>query len=367
MTSQSTKGAAVPSTRDGSRPARPILIGIIAFAAAFWLLRETYSIVMPLTYALLLGLGVWPVVAAIRQKMPTGLQWLGATAGLLIVLAILAVFLIALGLAVRQIFELGTDLGPRLQELSSAWPLPDIFSDGPGTGIESIAADGPLVSGALTALGITAQTAGTIVLILFLMLLMLTEAQNWHSKIRTLVSRGGDQRWLDIAQSVGEKFRSYLAVRLMVGILSAALYVGWLAIFGFDYLFLWGILTVLLNFIPTIGSIISGMLPVAYAVVTRDPASAAIVATGLLVIEQVMGNFVDPKIVGRRLSVSPLVVLVSLMFWSIVWGIPGAFIAVPTTVLITMVLAHFDRLKPAALLLTDCTSMDELERYSTPG
>ncbi len=66
-----------------------------------------------------------------------------------------------------------------------------------------------------------------------------------------------------------------------------------------------------------------------------------------------MGNFVDPRIMGHRLATSPLVVLISLLFWSILWGIPGALLAVPLTVLITIVMAHFDRLKSAALLLTD--------------
>lgn len=354
--------ASLPDSRQGS-PWRSVLLSIIAFAAAFWLLRETYSVALPTLAALLLALAVWPLVQPIRDRMPTRLRWVGAATGLLIVLLILFVFLIGLALAMRQVYELGSGLAPQLNERLGNLQLPDIFSDGPDTGSQTLASGSGLASRAMTALGITVSVAGGIVLILFLMLLMLTEADNWHRKTLTVTGPGGDRRWLQVGRSVGEKFRAYFTTRFILGGITAVLYVGWLAAFGVDYLLLWGTLAVLLNFVPTVGSIVAGTLPVLYVLIVRDPLAAAIVAAGLLVIEQVMGNFVDPKIMGRRLAVSPLVVLIALLFWSILWGIPGALLAVPLTVLITMVMAHFDRLKPAALLLTDCSTLEELDHY----
>ncbi|WP_170003882.1 AI-2E family transporter [Pseudopontixanthobacter vadosimaris] len=232
---------------------------------------------------------------------------------------------------------------------------------------DALLSDGMLASGAMTALGITTNTLAGMVLILFLILLMLTEADDWHAKITAVAAKGGDRRWLDIGRSVGEKFRAYFTLRLILGTLTAALYMVWLAIFGVDYLVLWGLLAVLLNFIPTVGSIVAGALPVAYVLVTRDAGMAALVAGGLLVIEQIMGNFIDPKVMGKRLSISPLVVLLSLLFWSLLWGMVGAILAVPMTVLITMVMAHFRELRPAALLLTDQTSFAELDHYIEPN
>lgn len=342
---------------------RSVLLGIVAFAAAFWLLREAYAVLMPTVFALLLAFAVWPVVEPIRSRMPRYLAWLGALAGLIIVLAVLFAFLIGFGLAMRQVYELGSELAPQLQQRASSLPLPDIFTDGPDEDSQSLVTSGGLASRALAALGITASLAGGTVLILFLMLLMLTEAGNWHRKMTAVTAPGGERRWLQIAHSTGEKFRAFFTTRFILGCITAAFYVGWLTLFGVDYLLLWGVLAVLLNFVPTAGSIIAGALPVLYVLVVRDPASAAMVAGGLLVIEQVMGNLVDPKLMGRRLSVSPLVVLVALLFWSIIWGVPGALLAVPVTVLITMFMAHFEKLKPAALLLTDCTTMDELDQY----
>tara|TARA_R110002072_G_scaffold86774_4_gene195782 strand:- start:10858 stop:11961 length:1104 start_codon:yes stop_codon:yes gene_type:complete len=348
-------------------PARAVALCIIAIAAGFWLLRETYAVTMPVLAALLLALAVWPVVQPLRDRMPKHLKWLGAASGLLIVLLILFAFLIGLGLALQQIYELSSTLAPQLNERIGSLPLPDIVSDGPDPGSQSLISAGGLASRALAALGITAGVASGIILILFLMLLMLTETENWHRKMLALAGPGGERRWPEIGRSVGKKFRAYFTTRFILGVITAALYVAWLAAFDVDYLLLWGVLAVLLNFIPTVGSIIAGALPVLYVLIVRDPLSAAIVAGGLLVIEQVMGNFVDPKLMGRRLAVSPLVVLVALVFWTLIWGAVGAVLAVPLTVFATVVMAHSERLKPVALLLTDCDDFDDLDDYSKPG
>ncbi|MEQ8772798.1 MAG: AI-2E family transporter, partial [Erythrobacter sp.] len=266
-TSRNTRPDSAPGRRTGARNA---FLGAIAFAAIFWLLMETMTIAMPFFAALLLALGVWPLVEPIRERMPRRLEWTGALAGLLLVVAILAIFLVGLGLAAQQVYGLARDVGPALRERLGALPgpMPDFLGESQGGG--ALSADGPLVSTALAALDMTASTLGGLILIVFLMLLMLTEAENWHGKLLTLSSQGGDRRWIEIGRSVGQKFRAYFTTRFVISLISAALYMGWLALFGVDYLVLWGILTVLLNFVPTVGSIFSGVLPVLYVLFTRD-------------------------------------------------------------------------------------------------
>jgi AI-2 transport protein TqsA len=340
---------------------RGLMLGVVAFAATFWLLRETVEILMPVVTALLLALGVWPLVGGISSHMPRGLKWLGPAVGMVLVLALVLLFLAALGFAIREVYNLVGDIGPALESWLRSFGL----SMPALTGAQD--ADATMMDTARRALGLTASTIMGIVLILFLMLLMLTEVETWHRKFIAISPRNTDRELREMGRSVGEKFRTYFNTRVVLGGLTAVLYVGWLALFGVDYLLLWGLLAVLLNFIPTVGSIIAGLLPVAYSLITRDPTTAAMIAGGLLLIEQVMGNFVDPLVLGKRIAVSPLVILVSLGFWTIVWGIPGAILAVPLTVLIILVLAQFENLKPAALLLTDRSSFDELEDFRKPG
>lgn len=352
------------------REARPrhLLLWIIVAAALFWLLREAYAVLMPGVTALLLALAVWPVVAWIRRRVPRRLEWLGAVAGALIVLAVLAGFLAGIGLAARSIYSLARDIGPRLGQRLSDLPftLPGgIGGDDPGARGMELSSE--LAASALTVFNITASALGGIVLILFLMLLMLGEAPNWNAKLNAISDgRRNARRWIEIGRSVGAKFRAYFTIRLVLGAASGLLYGGFLSLAGIEYAPLWGLLAVLLSFIPTVGSIISGVLPTIYVVITRDLGTALLVGAGLLVIEQVMGNFIDPKVTGRRLAVSPLVVLLALTLWTTLWGLAGALLAVPLTVLATVVMAHFERLKPAALLLTDRDDFAGLEDYRSP-
>lgn len=346
---------------------RSRLLLVIAAAALFWLLREAYPVLMPAVTALLLALGVWPLVAAIRDRVPRPMRWLGPMAGSLLVLAILIAFFAGVGFAARSVYRLARDIGPqlgaRLENLPLALPGP--FGAGAGGAREEgLAIGSQLASSALTLLNLTASTLGGIVLILFLMLLMLTEAPSFHAKLRSISDRRRDaQVWRDIGRSVGAKFRAYFITRLLLGVLSGLLYAGFLMVSGVDYVLLWGLLTVLLSFIPTVGSLISGTLPTIYVFVTRDPATALMVGAGLLVIEQVIGNFFDPRIMGRRLAISPLAVLLALVFWTLLWGVAGALLAVPLTVLVTAVMIHFERFRPVALLLTDYEDLEELERF----
>lgn len=116
-------------------------------------------------------------------------------------------------------------------------------------------------------------------------------------------------------------------------------------------------LALLLNFIPNIGSIVAGVLPVAYVAATRDVGTAVAVAARLLVIEQIMGNYVEPRFTGKQLALSPLIVLVSVMVWSWIWGPFGALLSTPINVVVDICRA-LPRLRPIAILLGDTRDGD---------
>lgn len=223
-------------------PLRSRLLLVIAAAALFWLLREAYPVLMPAVTALLLALGVWPLVAAIRDQVPRPMRWLGPLAGSLVVLAILVAFFAGVGFAARSVYRLARDIGPqlgaRLENLPFALPGP--LGAGAGPREEGMAIGGELASSALTLLDLTASTLGGIVLILFLMLLMLTEAPSFHAKLRSISKGRRDaQVWGDIGRSVGAKFRAYFVTRLLLGALTGLLYAGLLLVFGVEYVLLW--------------------------------------------------------------------------------------------------------------------------------
>ena len=106
----------------------------------------------------------------------------------------------------------------------------------------------------------------------------------------------------------------------------------------------------LLNYLPNIGSIIAGIPPTVLAFVQLGFGWGLLAAGGLIVLEQIMGNFLDPRLQGRYLE-RLLVVLLSVLLWGWIWGVPGALIAVPLTVTLILVCANTDALRPIAVLL----------------
>ena len=121
-----------------------------------------------------------------------------------------------------------------------------------------------------------------------------------------------------------------------------------------DFAMFWAILMFLFNFVPTVGSIISSVFPIMLALLqfNGDLVSFSIVSIGIITIQLLIGNIVDPKIMGKRLNLSPLVLILSLVIWGSIWGVVGMFLCVPIMIIITIVLLQIPSTKKFAMLLT---------------
>lgn len=352
-----TPSALVTQRRDRWADASAWALGLLATLGLLWTLREAMMVTLPVACALLVALAVWPLCFSVQQRLPPVLRWLGYAAAMLVVVALLALFFAALGLATRQIAEGASLYGPLLRQRFAQSAIGGLL-DG-GTRLADLVSD--LSAYVASAIQIAWQTMSGLVLIFFLVLLMLNEAEDWHGKLTTISSREGARGWVDAAVTIGERFRRYFLTRIMLGAITGALYAAWLALFDVDFLLVWALLALLLNFIPTIGSLIAGILPLLFALLQKDLGTVAAIGAGLVVIEQVMGNYVDPKVMGRQLSLSPLVVLISLLLWGWVWGVAGVLLAEPLTVLVTILFAQVPALKPVALLLSSECDLEGLD------
>ena len=132
---------------------------------------------------------------------------------------------------------------------------------------------------------------------------------------------------------------------------------------GLELAPLWGLLTFLLNYIAILGPFVAIVPPTLYAVLQFDGlAQPLIVAAGVGIIQAVMGNFIDPKIEGRVLALSPVVVLLALVFWGWIWGVTGAFLAIPITAAIVIACENFPQTQWIATLATDLNRVDPVQR-----
>ena len=356
------------------------LLAIVTVVLVFWALKALKPVALVVVFAAFITLVMSPLDRRIVQALPDRVAWVGRAAVRVVLLAVLGIFLAGLVYAAREVM----DNVPRITEdLGGVLSLDMLDGRGSGENGGGAGQDGGLLDlpGVLQSAGgafggwltdtavslaeaivnTTGSLVAFIVMVFFLVLLALGEVPLWRSKIDALSAGEGRETWHDATRSIAMRLRRFLLIRALMGILSAVLYVGWLAIFGIDLLVVWAILTFLLTFIPNIGSVISGALPALYAFLVVDPWTALAVAAGILVIEQIIGNFIDPKLQGRQIVLSPFVILVAILFWGWLWGIAGAFLAVPMTSTILVACAHVPALRPAALLLSNQANEAKLD------
>lgn len=188
-------------------------------------------------------------------------------------------------------------------------------------------------------------------LILFAVVFMLLEAPHLSAKISALAGRPGAGT-VAFARFVGDLQR-YLIIKTLVS-LATGLAVGlWTAFLGLDFPLIWGLLAFVLNYIPTIGSIIASVPAVLVGFIQFGFGRAALVGLGYLVINQVLGTLIEPRIVGRRVGLSTLVVLLALIFWGWVFGPIGMLLSVPLTMTLKLGLQAGERTRWVATLLGD--------------
>ncbi len=191
-------------------------------------------------------------------------------------------------------------------------------------------------------------------LVLLYVLFFLIE-QNAFAKKMTALGLGLDEsnQLSVVLQEINTAMRTYLGVKTFTSLITALL--SWIVLeaINLDYALFWAFLIFLFNYIPTIGSTTATALPAFLALVQFDSLTPfLVVAFGVTAIQVLIGNIVEPRLMGDTLNISPLVVVLSLILWSMLWGIVGMLLSVPITVAIIIICAQFPTTRYVAILLS---------------
>ncbi|HWS05445.1 MAG TPA: AI-2E family transporter [Burkholderiaceae bacterium] len=207
-------------------------------------------------------------------------------------------------------------------------------------------------------LGSMVVSVSSIVASVFIVLLyatfLLLEQRTFTEKLSKLsTDPRGVQRILDVTGDINRRVGSYLALKTMISILLGVVCWAIMAFFGLEFAPFWAALITLLNFVPYIGSLLAVLFPVVMSVVQFENLGTVLwLLMSLTLAQFVIGNFIDPYLMGNSLNLSPFAILVSLAIWTELWGIPGAFLAVPLTAVIAIVLSSFRETRPIAVMLS---------------
>lgn len=198
------------------------------------------------------------------------------------------------------------------------------------------------------------SVTGTLMLVMIYLMFLFAEQTVFEQKFNALFK---DPQKLARAQhirtEVMQKIRIYLSVKTFVSVLTGVLSFLLLTVIGVDYAAFWGFIIFLLNYIPTIGSMLGVVFPAVLALVQFDTSwqfFAVVVFLGSL--QFAIGNIVEPRLMGSSLNLSGLVIMLALAIWGAIWGITGMILSVPITVVMLIICAQFPASRPVAVLLS---------------
>lgn len=153
-------------------------------------------------------------------------------------------------------------------------------------------------------------------------------------------------------QAINEQLQSYLIIKTLISLATGVTFTVILTIYGIDFALIWGLLAFVLNYIPNVGSLLATLFPILIALLDYGFGFTSISIAALLLISQnIFGNIIEPKYLGKTLDLSPVFILISLIFWGWVWGIVGMFLAVPIAALLKIFCNNIEPLKPIAIII----------------
>jgi predicted PurR-regulated permease PerM len=182
---------------------------------------------------------------------------------------------------------------------------------------------------------------------------LIIEKETFPARIRRAFGDLQGEHISKVIESINDGVAQYIGVKTLVSLIAAITSLVVLVGFGVDFAITWALLIFLFNYIPYLGSLVATGLPIVLSLVQLGLWQAVVIAILLIAIQQLIGVFLEPRLAGRRLGVSPLLILLSLAFWGVLWGIVGMILAVPMLVILKIILDTIKETRPIATLMSN--------------
>ncbi len=329
------------------------IIGFIGFIFLLWIGR---SIFIPLLIAAFL----WYLMNAIsdyyRRALPCK-NHPGICKYLFDWMAYIATF--ATVFLVGYLFA--TQIRPMFSELLTALPalqtklidLGTYLSDSIGLHFDANMI--PNITKIATGIGASvAGIAASMGMVLVYMIFMFIEQSTFNKKFSAMFpARRQYKKMRFILDSIDTNMKKYLFVKTSISAITGVASYLWLQTINVEFAGVWAFIVFITSYIPTIGAIVACGLPILYSLVSAPTLQQPILtAVGLIGLQILFGNIIEPKLTGKTLNLSTLAILINLVVWGMIWGIAGMFFSVPLLVALYIICAQFDSTRPIAILLS---------------
>ena len=304
------------------------LLGLIATVLVIGAMRSAQGIVVPIMFAAFIALLISPVVGALERR-----SWPSSIAVSVVLLGLIALALVV-----------AAALGGSVQELAAKAPtyrdlfmerVSDLTAPLGGQAGESareffsVFDPGRAMSLAAGVLSSVTNMLGNAAIILLILMFILLEVSGLPRKVQAALPNA--RAFLDTSDAIAQSVKRYFAIKAMISLATGASIGVFVAIQGLDFPVLWGVLAFFLNFIPSIGSLLAAIPAVMLSFIQLGPGHALLTAVGYLAANTIFGSIIEPRLAGQGVGLSPLVVILSLVFWGWVLGPVGMLLSVPLT------------------------------------
>lgn len=343
-----------------------VFLGLALATLGIYILIIGQAILVPLVIALLIAYFIVAIADSIASVKIIGIPIFKPFA----MLASIAIVFGALYLLVNVMVENANtvaaqapayqqSLDLRLQEIYDFFGLEETPTI---SGLIDMMTNGGLANADISSLiqrvlGQATGLAGNMFAIFIYTVFLIIERGTLKTKIAALARDVSQHAAIEgTLDSINQNVRRYLAVKSLASSMVAVLSYMIMITIGIDFALFWAVLTFFFNFVPYIGSIIAVSFPILLTLVQpgfEDPVTTFLFTLlALTAAQQLVSSFIEPRLLGRTLNLSPLAILLSLAFWWAVWGVIGMFISIPIMVIFLIIFSQFESTRPIAILLS---------------
>lgn len=329
------------------------LIGFTCFV-----LKELQAIFLPLFIAIIISFVVLPLYnLLVEKKVPSVVAIIIIVLIILIVSNLSSVFILTSVNAFSSEFPKYELKFVKLYEsiiLKFNLSSQEVDSINESLDIKKLLIDGSLTSTITGIFSSITALMGNYVLIIFYIIFILSEARSIQQRMKTAFSEKKETTLNNTLTSVFSDVKNYMAGKTLLSLTQSVIISIFLWICGVDFFLIWGFMFFFSDFIPNIGSLVVTILVAITMLLQFDSIVMPIVVVSvLIVIQNLKGNILEPKIFGQRLNLSPLLLLFSLIFWGYIWGIIGMILSIPIMSIIKIILMNIPATKPYAILMSN--------------
>ena len=328
--------------------------GLILFAAFVFILWMGSSIFIPLLIAAFLWYLINATATYYRKMFPTTMRPLDKLYDFI-------TNILAAGTYVGLIYIFATRVRPMFSELMLSMPeiqaslnnLWNHISNRFGLDINALAL--PNITTIVSSVGSSvAKIAASMGMIIVYMIFLFIEQGTFHKKFIDLFSNKTQQKKAKyILSSIDINMKKYLFMKTMISAVTGLISYAWMYMLDLQFAGVWAFAIFILSYIPTIGAILGCTMPILFAAIMGATLNQMIlISLGLVGIQIVFGNIIEPKLTGKTLNLSTLAILINLVFWGLIWGVAGMFFSVPLLVAVFIITAQFDSTRWIAILLS---------------